>query len=122
MSFRLTGWSSTTSRHSPAMSVALAYCVRAGQDARQDRAEHRALPRLAAHFHAPPLRLGQASGQGEAEAAALVALGYAGIELLEYDEQPIDVFAREADAVILDFKAEIPLALGCAAHLHAAVL
>src|SRR5207253_3166607 len=83
--------------------------IRAHEDRRapgEDGVERAPFTGLAADADLAALRLDDPLGEREAEARAGVALGGAGVELLELDEQPVDVVARDPDPGVLDLEPE----------------
>ena len=88
--------------------------------ARQQREEFAALAEQAAHTHLPALRFHQPLGQCQPEARALAVFGSAAIELLEFGEELVDVFGRDAGTAVTHLDAKVPLVGSQHTHAHIA--
>src|SRR6185437_14875833 len=83
---------------------------------RQHSVERASLAQGARYAYRPTLRLGQPLAQRKPEPGTGVLLGGAGVELLEFDEQTLDVLGRDADPGIFDIEPEMRPVIG---ELHA---
>src|SRR5437764_1432543 len=84
--------------------------------------EDAALAHHAGDTDGPSLRLDDAFGQGEAQSRPRMRFRRAGIELLELDEQPAQVFPSDADAGVRDFQTKSSARLEVRANAHASTL